>query len=136
MATTLFVYGTLMHGMGNNRHLGRGARFEGRATTTGLFRMWDVGFPLIIPARNGEPHAGRVAGELWRVTPDGLVSTDRLESNGSMYRRTLTAVRDERGNVRHVEGYVWMRGTPRTTHDGDVVVPRADGTLVWKESML
>ena len=129
MTTTVFVYGTLKKGQGNNRLLVKHrAEFLGRAVTTTPFRMWGWGFPWIVRAEPTDPAAGYVSGELWRVNAACLEDLDALEGNGRMYQRQLIAVRDEAGRVMHAEGYVWLRNTD----DGNAVAPRGDGrVLSW-----
>jgi gamma-glutamylcyclotransferase (GGCT)/AIG2-like uncharacterized protein YtfP len=126
----IFVYGTLMRGHGNNRLLER-STFLGDATTTGWFRMWQGGFPMIKAAsfNAADRFVGRIIGEVWRVNDNALAALDRLESNGTMYRRTLIPVRiDGAPAAQFAQAYLWQYGT-----SGLYAVPASqpDRLLQW-----
>ena len=73
----LFVYGTLKRGFGNNWIL-RNSRFIG-------FDVYSCGFPCAYPNDDGK----RVFGEIYELTDEDFIFTDRLESNGSLYQREV-----------------------------------------------
>lgn len=78
----LFVYGSLMHGLGNHRHL-KGATWVGPALTSPSFDLFDLGaFPALV-----EGGARQVFGEVYEVTPEQLELIDQLEGHPTFYRR-------------------------------------------------
>lgn len=78
----VFVYGTLKKGY-SNAGLMKNASFIGNGYTCDLFRMGNVGFPVIMPDDEGKP----VAGEVYEVDHDTMVRLDSLEAEGHMYDR-------------------------------------------------
>lgn len=80
----VFVYGTLKRGI-HNHHLLEKSEFIGNAYTVDTFKMYTVGFPIIMPADG--PDAWAVYGEVYDVDDDTLKRLDNLESEGSMYLR-------------------------------------------------
>lgn len=85
----VFVYGTLLSGMGNHRLLS-GATFLGKAKTPPKFMMIDVGyFPGVIEYDEGVP----IVGEVYEVTDEQLRRLDMLEGyrsndpTGGLYDR-------------------------------------------------
>lgn len=85
----VFVYGTLMEGFGNNQIIQRHSGLkicEGTISGT----MYDLGyFPGV---RLGG--AGLVHGEIWKVNASCMQSLDRLEGEGSLYKRKKVSVTD------------------------------------------
>lgn len=77
----VFVYGSLLSGMGNHALL-KDATFIGKAKTKAHFKMLDLGwFPGVIEDRNGI----EIHGEVYEVTEEQLHRLDRLEGyNESM----------------------------------------------------
>ena len=81
--TLVFVYGTLLVGERNHRHL-TGARLVGEARTKPAFWLHDLGpFPALVA---GGEHA--VLGEVYAVDEAVLAALDRLEDHPRLYRRT------------------------------------------------
>ena len=81
--TLVFVYGTLLAGERNHRHL-TGARLVGEAWTKPAFRLHDLGpFPGLVAG--GEQAA---LGEVYAVDEATLAALDRLEDHPRLYRRT------------------------------------------------
>ena len=80
----LFVYGTLKRGFGNNWIL-RNSRFIGCGVSEDLFDVYSCGFPCAYPNDDGK----RVFGEIYELTDEDFIFTDRLESNGSLYQREI-----------------------------------------------
>ena len=80
----IFVYGTLMRGMGNH-HLLSGATFLGRAVTNEKYAMFCAGVPFVNPSI----HQTHIMGELFEVIDqDCLDRLDRLEGHPDWYCRT------------------------------------------------
>lgn len=86
----VFVYGTLLSGMGNNTIL-KDSKYLGKATTSSNFRMLDVGwFPGVIEDPSGIP----IHGEVYEVSDTILQRLDRLEGfrpedpENGLYNRT------------------------------------------------
>ena len=84
MTNKLFVYGTLKRGFGNSILL-RNSEFVGCATTKDFFDVYDCGFPCAYPNQDGK----RIYGEIYELTEQDFVFTDRLESNGFLYQREV-----------------------------------------------
>ncbi len=80
----LFVYGTLKRGFGNSYIL-RNSEFIGSAVSEEKFVIYDCGFPCAYPDYNGK----RLSGEIYNLTDEDFIFTDRLESNGSLYNREV-----------------------------------------------
>lgn len=78
----VFVYGTLKRGIGNH-HLLADSQFIGNAYTVDTFKMYSVGFPIIMPDDDGFA----VYGEVYDVDDDTLKRLDNLEAEGTMYDR-------------------------------------------------
>ena len=77
---TIFVYGTLKQGRGNN-YLLRHSEFLGKASTAPAYRLSGGGIPFLWHG------SARVIGELYRVDDVTLQSVDRLEGHPDWYRR-------------------------------------------------
>lgn len=125
----VFVYGSLRQGQGNHLLL-LGARYRGGASTADPFRMWHVGFPLILPAAACRTRGfeARVTGEVYEVDAETLDRLDGLESEGFMYDRVVLPLLGTVPPVRpRAYGYVW-RGEPRGE---PVKVPRGHGCHDW-----
>lgn len=101
MLHRVFVYGSLMSGLGNHHLLGS-ARFKGlrnqprhlgRCRTARRWTMIDLGaFPAVLEGPDGP---GRVAGELYAVEADTLADLDRLEGHPDFYRRIRVTILGE-----------------------------------------
>ena len=83
-STTLFVYGTLMRGLGNHGLLEK-ERFLGRARTLHPFLLLHAGVPFVHPTL---PSASPVQGEAYEVSPEALARIDALEGHPDWYMRT------------------------------------------------
>ena len=85
---TVAVYGTLRKGQGNyERILKDNSRFLGTAYTGAPYRMFCVGFPVVMSGTEAEPGLP-VEVELYEVSRKTLRRLDRLEGNGRMYQRS------------------------------------------------
>ena len=88
----VFVYGSLLRGLGNHPQLA-GARFLGEAETTGGFALYDLGpFPAMVAEGNGF-----VRGELFDVDEGMLRRLDAFEGCPHLYVRT--AIRPAAGGL-------------------------------------
>lgn len=87
----IFVYGSLKTGYGNNRLL-ESSEYCGQSITSSAdFKMISLSsFPGVIHTENGF----HIFGELYRVNDKTLQSLDRLESNGSFYKRELVKLKE------------------------------------------
>lgn len=89
MIQRVFVYGTLMHGLGNHRYLVTSERL-GEATSAPQYTMIDVGgFPAIFEVGSTAIH-----GELYDVTPETLARLDSLEGVPHLYTRAPIVLAD------------------------------------------
>ena len=122
----VFVYGTLMRGMANHRHLA-GAPCLGTAELAG-FALYDLGpFPMAI-ASGDRSH--RLHGELYAVPPAQLQALDRFEGAPRLYRRQAEPLADGRRvwlyvgqprQVRHVAVIPsgrWLKPPPTSAPPG------------------
>lgn len=122
----VFVYGTLMRGMANHRHLA-GAPCLGTAELAG-FALYDLGpFPMAI-ASGDRSH--RLHGELYAVQPAQLQALDRFEGAPRLYRRQAEPLADGRSvwlyvgqprQVRHVQRIAdgrWIKPPPTSAPPG------------------
>lgn len=108
----VFVYGSLKRGYYNHRLLAR-AEFVGAAQTETRYRLLDLGpHPALIEYPTA-PLA--VVGEVYRIDAATLADLDRLEVEGTEYRRIVVPVAmldgpgcDRRLAVREVWTYLGM----------------------------
>lgn len=91
---TLFVYGTLKRGHGNHPLLERyDSDFVGPATTVEATFLLTETFPMVFRASEPYPpgyafHVGKILGEVYRVSDEGLKHVDALEGHPTFYTRT------------------------------------------------
>ena len=86
----VFVYGSLKNGYGNNRLLQSSEYCCSDMTSSADFKMISLcSFPGVIHSENGF----HISGELYRVDDRTLQTLDRLESNGSFYKRELVKLK-------------------------------------------
>lgn len=101
----VFVYGTLRRGQSNHHWLSD-ARWLGEQELEGLL-LHDLGpFPMAVP---GE---GRVAGELYAVSPARLAQLDRLEGYPRLYDRRRWPLADGRATWVYVGRRQQVRHAP------------------------
>lgn len=97
----VFVYGTLMNNGWNHSYL-NGQKFLGKAKLDN-FEMYNVAsFPGIVRKENEY-----VLGEIYEVDHGTLKKLDRLEGEGSMYKRSLEKVLIN-DRVEDAYVYVWL----------------------------
>lgn len=90
----LFVYGTLMRGQSNHRHLASSA-LVGEAVTIDCFALYLDDLPMVSEHDPVSP----IHGELYRVSPATLATLDQLEGHPDVYRRSRVAVRVKGGSI-------------------------------------
>ena len=100
----LFVYGTLMFNQSNHSFLNQ-ASVLGDAVAKG-FELYDTGFGY--PAVK-HSEGGSIEGEFYTIDYNLLKSTDALESNGSLYTREFTIVKDKTGKSHLAIIYVYNK---------------------------
>ena len=99
--TKIFVYGTLMRGMGNS-HLLADATFLGQAVTCEKYAMYCAGVPFVNPSI----HQTQIHGELFEVHDQySLDRLDRLEGHPDWYCRTKIQVYDIAGDIIEAQIY-------------------------------
>jgi gamma-glutamylaminecyclotransferase len=84
----IFVYGTLMSGLGNHGVLLNSAdhvqsTFVGHAKTVKYFTMYSAGVPFVDP----DLETSQIVGEVWDVSTPALARVDRLEGHPDWYFR-------------------------------------------------
>lgn len=108
---TLFVYGTLLKGFGNHKHLMRNATFVGEGTTKG--RMYALGISGTFPGAKFEED-GTIRGEVYEVTKPELKDIDALEGHHdnrkdlSLYYRRPVLVQMADGTAREALSYEYQ----------------------------
>ena len=93
MAIRVFVYGSLLNGLGNHYILGN-STFLGRGVTDyPEYRMVSLGlFPGVIHTDRAQGETYCIEGELYEVTEAVLERLDYLEGHPDFYNRRLTSV--------------------------------------------
>merc|ERR1712194_707097 len=99
----VFVYGTLMSGLGNNRKLEpqdisgvEVSRLLGVGCTCQRFQMFAAGVPFVDP---DVPHT-RIQGEVWEVSIAILERLDKLEGHPDWYFRMPVDIELKTGIVK------------------------------------
>lgn len=104
----VFVYGTLQRGNSNYSHYLKESSFISSAVLEG-YRMHDLGsYPGI-----REEAGSSVKGEVFLVTPAVREQLDRLEGEGSLYRRRLVPL-DMHGATVQTNVYEYLLDTKNT----------------------
>ena len=120
-----YVYGTLKKGYGNH-HILANSTFLGTEILTFKGRMYDVGFPVLMKSREKIS----VEGELYNVDTATFRRLDRLESEGTMYKRRRKRLEDGR----MVYYYQGMNKFWRARAYGRPVHPDSDNVIRWRRS--
>lgn len=97
--TIVFVYGTLMQGYGNHRHLGP-SEFLGKEQVKGKLYDLPYGFPAATKGR------GIIHGECYNVDDKVLNRLDQLEGHPRFYERTKVRLL---GNGQAAEMYIFKQ---------------------------
>ena len=103
MTHLVFVYGSLLSGLGNHAILTeRGARKIGNAKTAARYTMISLGaFPGVTPVGTDA-----IVGEVYSVTDEGLAALDKLEGHPEFYRRQMHDV--AYGNGRKARAWCYL----------------------------
>ena len=124
--TRLFVYGTLMGTGKRNQALNQAVYYD-KGSIKG-YALYDLGD---YPAARQGGH-GAVQGELYHVHRRSLRHIDRIEGEGTLFRRYPVHVEGERYLLR-AEAYLYvdeLHGAPQTGEDQQLYGPRSED-LVW-----
>lgn len=112
MTTRVFVYGSLLAGEPNHRHMGR-ARLLGIARTAPLYALVDTGpYPALIDAAQVGVAPGAIVGELYEVTDAELAALDAFEGHPHWYRRGSIALDDASTAEAYFAGPAIAEGHP------------------------
>jgi len=85
----VFVYGTLRRGESNNRCFGD-SEYMFEAVTEGQYVISGNGIPFVCLPSEGNSHAGRIVGDVYRVTKQAVMDRlDALEGHPNCYERKL-----------------------------------------------
>jgi gamma-glutamylcyclotransferase (GGCT)/AIG2-like uncharacterized protein YtfP len=123
----LFVYGTLMRGLGNHHRLHRhGASYMGDGRLDGALVNFHGAFPGFVGEYSAE--AAPIVGELYAVTHKTLEDLDRLE--GQLYRKAIVEI--DRGGWRQLACTYQLRDT--YAQEERTRVQPLDGVLDWRQS--
>ncbi len=124
---TVFVYGTLKLGYGNNRLL-TASTFVGQGRTTQPYWMLATGgFPVVFDDRHHHP----VLGEIYECDERTLTRLDGLEGHPHWYRRKPTVVEIEDTGI-HLTAWMYI-GVPTAWNNRDrlIVVAPKQGAYQW-----
>jgi gamma-glutamylaminecyclotransferase len=111
----VFVYGTLLSGLGNH-HIIEPGHFIADGETVERFRMTAGGIPFVSRV---DPVC-RVKGELYIVNDETLADLDRLEGHPRFYCRELVEVEGPGGAIFTAWCYLCERGAGHhLVDDGD-----------------
>ena len=124
MGHPVFVYGSLMRGLGNHEVLGPSVGDGTAGTLMAVdLEMVSLGaFPALVQrarAHADANNAPKICGELYEVSDDTLRDLDMLEGHPRFYRRRLLPVYD-RVHTCIVDAWVYAMG--RTARDHEVKV--------------
>lgn len=105
MTHLVFVYGSLLSGLGNHPVLtDHGSRKRGNARTAPRYTMLSLGaYPGVTPFGTDA-----IVGEVYQVSDRGLAALDRLEGHPRFYRRQMHDV--TYGNGRTVRAWIYLLG--------------------------
>ena len=108
---SVFVYGTLMQGLGNHRLLAQHDPTMQPAKLDGYGLYQVASFPGIVPEESAA-----VRGEFYEISQDTLAALDHLEGEGSLYlREEVTVTLEHDGSQRRAYTYLWNgRVDPKT----------------------
>ena len=116
---TVFVYGTLKKGWGNNSLL-KDSTYKGTGTVTGT--LIDLGsFPALLKEGDSTVH-----GELYKITDDTLTMLDMLEGHPYFYKRELISANSSEGDTL---AEVWAYCVPEVFRQSHAII--VDGN--WRD---
>jgi len=102
---TVFVYGTLKRGHGNNRLL-KDSKYIGTGLTKNRFVMYEDGIPYVSKGFS----LTNISGELYKVSRATLDNLDTLEGHPIWYKREKTIIKtiDKSGNVKLINAWLYF----------------------------
>lgn len=108
----VFVYGTLKKGFRNHRIL-EIEEYVGPGSTLNNYSMLvtkntKAPFPIVFPDGRAD-RRGAIYGEIFKVRPRVIRELDYLESNGTMYKRSITPVyvAFKNGSVKKIYAFMY-----------------------------
>ena len=126
----VFVYGSLMYGLGNNHILNNSALLGDAATVRNDFDMISFGgFPGLLKCKKGL--GNYIIGELYSVSLDVLERIDHLESNGSFYKRELVKVKNTKDKILHTAWVYTLIVHDPTNYGNLPAVEEYDKVQMW-----
>lgn len=102
----LFVYGTLMSGLSNNRLLKNSLQID-TATTEGKLTLLASSIPYLVD----EKSKSYVTGEVYEVDEKTLSAIDQLEGHPGWYSRKIISIVNELGDKMKAWAYFMPRST-------------------------
>jgi gamma-glutamylcyclotransferase (GGCT)/AIG2-like uncharacterized protein YtfP len=125
--STVFVYGTLKRGHGNNRLLSSSvfltaaeSAIHGQLKNLGGFPCWDMLSPV------SDAPMAPVRGELWEVSLEDFHKLDRLEGHPSFFFRSqFDFNRSDNGMAQTAWVYT-------LNHQSETLCPIVEGAYEWK----
>jgi gamma-glutamylaminecyclotransferase len=126
---TVFVYGTLKRGYGNNRLIEQGGgEFLGEATTVDAMYLCGEWVPFASDNVPCHEQALPIRGEVFRVDDATLARLDSLEGHPYAYRRTPTKVLLI-GDERPLDAEIYIH--PRAADRAGDACPVVNGAYEW-----
>ena len=130
MAEFVFVYGSLKQGHWNNYILGT-SELVAEGNTLEDFVLMDCGFPFAVEAKSVDDSLSHlvspVLGEVYKVSDESVISSlDRLEGEGSMYKRRRVKISD-------LCEPVWMYVAIGKTGLEYPLTSKEEGKWVWND---
>lgn len=107
----VFVYGTLMKKMGNNRFL-RNATFIGSARTHDKYTMYIADY--ILPKVTPEP-SYYIFGELYQVSDEDMIFINKLEKKYT--KKLIKVITEHSGDVYNAYIYLWKSVISPENHE-------------------
>ena len=107
----IFTYGTLREGFARHQCL-KSQQFVGYGSTDNRYNMFITAnhkapYPVVMLEGRADK-VGSVFGEVYSVVPSCLQALDYLESNGTMYKRFMTAIHIGNADGTIKTCYAWM----------------------------
>jgi gamma-glutamylaminecyclotransferase len=122
----IFTYGTLKQGF-NNHGLLHSSEFLGKAETADKYMLIDYGLPILLKYK--AKLSQHIDGELYLVD-DGILQTlDTLEGHPFLYKRELSLVKLENGQIDEAFIYFFQFNKSITRHLDDI-----QGLKSWSKS--
>jgi gamma-glutamylaminecyclotransferase len=126
--STVFVYGTLKRGHGNNRLLSSSTFLtaaesvvHGQLKDLGGFPCWDMLSPV------SDAPMAPVRGELWEVSLEDFRKLDMLEGHPSFFYRTQIDFSTTSLKIRCGRAWVYT-----LQHQTETLCPIVEGAYEWK----